>query len=114
MLRTGDLGQIDADGYVWLAGRLSRFGKVFGVRVNLQDIEDLVRDAGPWPRSRAPTRWSSIVEGITDEAALAVVSRLAERLRMHRTGFEVRAVEQLPHLPSGKIDYRALERGTEA
>jgi len=42
------------------------------------------------------------------------VDRLAERLRLHPTGFDVRPVERLPLLPSGKIDYRSLERGSAA
>jgi acyl-coenzyme A synthetase/AMP-(fatty) acid ligase len=120
VLRTGDLGHVDPDGYVWLAGRLSRFGKIFGVRVNLHDIEEMVRDgdaggavSGPLAAVSGPDKVVVYVEGITDEAARAVVSRLAERLRLHRTGFEVRPVDRLPQLASGKVDYRALERRTE-
>jgi acyl-coenzyme A synthetase/AMP-(fatty) acid ligase len=113
-LCTGDLGHIDSDGYVWLAGRLSRFGKIFGVRVNLHDVEDMVRDAGPVAAVSGPDKVVIYVEGITDDAARGLVKRLSERLRLHRTGFEVCAIDRLPQLSSGKIDYRALERRTES
>jgi acyl-coenzyme A synthetase/AMP-(fatty) acid ligase len=34
---------------------------------------------------------------------------LAERTGIHHSGFAVAAVHALPRLPSGKIDYAALE-----
>ncbi len=114
VLATGDLGRLDEDGYVWLSGRISRFGKIFGVRVNLHDIEELARDAGPVAAVSGPDKVVLYVEGITDEAARALVDRLAERLRLHRSGFDVRAIEQLPQLNSGKVDYRGLERRMDA
>ncbi|GGM05023.1 AMP-binding protein [Micromonospora yangpuensis] len=109
VLRTGDLGHLDADGFVWLRGRLARFGKVFGVRVNLHDIEELVADRGPLVAVSGPDRVVLFVEGIDADGARSIAGRLAERLRTHRSGFDVRAVDHLPQLPNGKIDYRALE-----
>ncbi|WP_229397921.1 AMP-binding protein [Micromonospora okii] len=109
VLRTGDLGHLDGDGFVWLRGRLKRFGKVFGVRVNLHDIEELARDHGPVAAVSGPDRVVLYAEQITDDDARALAGRLSERLRLHRSGFDVRTVERLPQLPSGKIDYRSLE-----
>jgi hypothetical protein len=82
--------------------------------VNLHDIEELARDAGPVAAVSGPDKVVLYVEGITDEAARALVDRLAERLRLHRSGFDVRAIDQLPQLNSGKVDYRGLERRMDA
>ncbi|MGC4808097.1 AMP-binding protein [Micromonospora sp. DT233] len=109
VLRTGDLGHLDADGFVWLRGRLKRFGKVFGIRVNLHDIEELARDSGPVVAVSGPEKVVLFAERITADDAKALAGRLAERLRLHRSGFDVRTVERLPQLPNGKIDYRSLE-----
>ncbi|MEV4410531.1 AMP-binding protein [Catellatospora sp. NPDC049609] len=108
-LHTGDLGYLDERGFVWLKGRLKRFGKIFGIRVNLHDIEELVRTEGPAVAVSGPDKVVIFVEGIADDAAKALAGRLSEQLKVHRSGFDVRCVQALPQLPNGKIDYRTLE-----
>jgi acyl-[acyl-carrier-protein]-phospholipid O-acyltransferase/long-chain-fatty-acid--[acyl-carrier-protein] ligase len=41
---TGDVGKIDADGFVWLTGRLSRFAKCGGEMVPLEQVEEILHD----------------------------------------------------------------------
>ena len=38
-LRTGDLGHLDSDGYIWIDGRKSAFLKMRGVRVSFGEVE---------------------------------------------------------------------------
>ena len=42
-LFTGDLGYKNTKGYYYITGRKNRFAKIFGVRVNLDDIEHCLR-----------------------------------------------------------------------
>jgi len=41
-LRTGDLAVVDSDGYFYITGRLKRFVKIFGSRINLDELESLI------------------------------------------------------------------------
>ncbi len=46
-LRTGDLGYVDADGFLFLTGRTKRIAKLAGDRVSLDEIEGLAANLGP-------------------------------------------------------------------
>ncbi len=110
VLVTGDLGYQDEEGFLFITGRLKRFGKVFGVRLNLDDVEKLLRAHGPVAAVSGDDKVVIWVEGASEGAGHAIASELAERLNLHWTGFDVRAIDRLPLLPSGKIDYKSLEK----
>ena len=46
ILNTGDIAFRDKDGFYFLLGRKDRFIKIYGMRINLQEIEDLVLNRG--------------------------------------------------------------------
>src|SRR3546814_13876534 len=43
-LRTGDLGHLDADGFLWLAGRRSDMIKTGAHRVHPQDVAEVIAE----------------------------------------------------------------------
>tara|TARA_Y100000590_G_scaffold466596_1_gene642573 strand:- start:1313 stop:2674 length:1362 start_codon:yes stop_codon:yes gene_type:complete len=43
MLKTGDIGYKDKDNFYYIIGRKKRISKIFGIRINLDDVEDLLK-----------------------------------------------------------------------
>jgi acyl-CoA synthetase (AMP-forming)/AMP-acid ligase II len=104
VLRTGDLGHED-DGYFFVTGRLKRIAKVNGLRVNLDEVEALVRSVGPAAAlGLGDDRLVVFIEGGQDAARAALAGRLTVRGR----ALVVRSVDHLPTTGAGTIDYAAL------
>lgn len=106
-LLTGDVAYRDEDGFYYITGRRSRFVKVFGKRVSLDDVEQLACSVVAEAACLGVD--DKIELFITDEASAAGVrSTLAELTGIHPTAFAVVVVSTIPRTTSGKIDYRQL------
>ena len=44
VLYTGDLGYKDADGFFYVTGRMKRFIKIFGLRINLDEVQKMIEN----------------------------------------------------------------------
>jgi acyl-CoA synthetase (AMP-forming)/AMP-acid ligase II len=106
-LATGDLGYQDDQGLFYITGRKTRFVKLFGWRISLDDVEELLAPMGPVAAVNEQDR--IVVYTEDNSVALAeAVQRLSGKLRLHPSGFEVRTIQSIPRLGNGKIDYRSL------
>ena len=114
---TGDIVEIDEDGFVKIMGRVKRFAKVAGEMVSLEVVEQMANTASPG-KTHAATTVSSIRRGevillYTEDREL----RRDRLLAVARDGGmaevavprHVQQVDKLPRLGSGKIDYVTLK-----
>ena len=108
-LRTGDVARLRTDGLYEIVGRLNRFVKVFGLRLDLDRVEHLLADEGI--EVRAASADERLLVFATSERAAARARERAAAL----TGVPARmigayAVTEFPRTSNGKRDYAALVR----
>ncbi|MBB6505237.1 acyl-CoA synthetase (AMP-forming)/AMP-acid ligase II [Sphingomonas endophytica] len=113
-LRTGDVGYLDDAGRLHLTGRVKRFGKVYGLRVNLDDVEMVangVCDSAVTQEGEALVV-SYAHDGDDEAVRQTMIGRLTDRFTVTLTAYRFRRLATVPRTPRGKVDYKALETAT--
>ena len=120
--RTGDMGRIDADGHLYITGRIKEMLIIGGENVFPREIEEVLDQhpsvhasavIGVQDDARGEVAWAfvELEEGATfDETALR--SHCREHLAQFKVPREIRGVEALPRNPTGKIMRRMLSPET--
>ena len=117
---TGDIVSVDADGCMYIRGRLKRFAKVSGEMVSLTAVEDAL--AGAFPQyglrcqvavvTRPDEHKGEMLIAVTNEAKLqleeiraAIKAKGLTNLCVPR---EIKVVREIPKLGTGKVNHREL------
>ena len=119
---TGDIVEIDDDGFVFIKGRVKRFAKVAGEMVSLEMIENIAMHASPQHQHAATTqadtqRGESIMLYTTDSTLnreqLSTSAKIlgSPELTIAR---KIIMISELPLLGTGKVDYVRLKYMAEA
>lgn len=107
VLHTGDIARRDSDGFYFISGRKSRFLKIFGKRVSLDEMETLLLGAG----------FESACTGEDDKMKIYVAGidlpqhikkYITEKTGIPAIALNVISVNSIPRNESGKIMYREL------
>lgn len=112
ILETGDMAKRDKDGFFYIVGRKKRFLKIYGNRVNLDEIERMIQ--------AEYIDMDCACTGIDDKLYVFITSQLEEKREevrhflSHRTGlnlvaFVVKSISAIPKSDAGKTLYIKLE-----
>ena len=105
-LRTGDLARVGSDGFYRWVGRRNRIAKAFGIRIDLDHLEEELAELG------TNTASVEIDSGIAVFATSGddVLGEVARATGLPRHAIQVRTLTALPMTPSGKVDYGRLRQ----
>ncbi|UUY51038.1 AMP-binding protein [Streptomyces yangpuensis] len=108
-LHTGDTARRTPDGLYEITGRLGRFTKILGLRIDPQQIEARLAREGVTALCTGDDEKLSIAAVGTDDSQAGRLRRLvADECGLPARAVHVHLVADLPRLPTGKPDYRAV------
>ena len=108
VLRTGDLGDQDADGDFFVRGRLSRFAKLYGHRVGLDDLEREAERLFRVPCAVVEHAGRLVLFCEAPEAPTDAGVVLARLLGVPPVALRVETIDALPRTAAGKKTYAPL------
>jgi long-chain acyl-CoA synthetase len=106
-LHTGDIALFDDQGFYFIVGRIKRFIKLFGNRVNLDELERLLLDREVQSACTGKDN-ALVIYIIKPEDYDLVKDFLIQTLTIHFSVFDIRIIEKIPKSTSGKTLYSKL------
>ena len=106
-LSTGDIAIFDDDGFYYITGRKKRFLKLFGSRVNLDEVEQLLNNSGI--ECACTGADDKLIIYTTDPKIEDARDFVLSHTDINSKGFSVVYIETIPRNESGKVLYGSLE-----
>ena len=108
VLHTGDTATIDVEGYFTITGRMKRFIKLFGLRINLDEVEKKLESAFHTPIACTGSD-DKLIIAIEQEVFVEPIKKAVEDLyKLHKTAYRIKVME-IPRLANGKTNYMELK-----
>ena len=107
IFNTKDIGYRDQDGFYYLIGRNDRFIKIYGNRINLDEVENIFNES----------KYKCICKGKTDLIIIYsdikyneidIVKFISKKLGINILAFKFKYIKHIPKNKNGKIAYSLL------
>jgi acyl-coenzyme A synthetase/AMP-(fatty) acid ligase len=105
ILNTGDIARRDSDGFYYIVGRTNRFLKLFGLRIGLDESEQMIKSAFNIDCTCTGSDEKMIIT-ITDENMRETIYDYVTRLTgLSHTAFDVVVTDEIVRNEAGKSIY---------
>jgi acyl-[acyl-carrier-protein]-phospholipid O-acyltransferase / long-chain-fatty-acid--[acyl-carrier-protein] ligase len=127
---TGDIADIDDEGFITILGRAKRFAKIGGEMVSLSAVEELATLAWPMPNTRVISHVKYAAIAVYDERKGEKIILVTDNKKAERKQLQIAAknnhiselaipkrvmiIDKIPLLSTGKIDYMGLSKRVES
>ena len=96
VLETGDMAQFDDEGYYYIVGRKKRFLKIYGNRVNLDEVDRMIKAEFEIETASSGSD-DHLYIFIVDEAYSEKVKEfIVEKTKLNHAAFKVIVVDEIP------------------
>ena len=103
VMHTGDLVRRDADGCYFIVGRMKRFLKIFGLRIGLDEVENLIKQEFQVD-CYCKGNDEKLIVLVTDSSLVSQIPFfIEEKIHLFHQNIEVQLVETILRNESGKV-----------
>ncbi len=109
-LVTGDMAQFDDDGFYYIVGRKKRFLKIYGNRVNLDEIDRLIKSEFNIEVASSGIDDHMYIFVTEQDKADSVRDYVIGKTKLNPVAFKVIVINEIPKNDSGKTLYKELAK----
>lgn len=111
VLHTGDMAQFDEDGYYYIVGRKKRFLKIYGNRLNMDEMDRLIKGAFDGIDCATAGVDDHLYVFITEKGLeKGIKDFIVEKTKLNPAAFKIVVIDEIPKNDAGKTLYKDLEK----
>jgi len=109
VLHTGDLGYFDEDRFFYVTGRMKRFIKIYGLRINLDEVQKMIENNFHIAAacSGEDEKLKILIQS-SDSIEMKIKQKVCEFYKLNPQSVVIKTIEHIPTKPSGKYDYEQI------
>ncbi len=111
VLPTGDLAKMDDDGFIFIVGRLKRFVKIVGLRINLDEVEQALKNHFQNTTFICVGKEDQYLQIASTNIALEkneIGTYIKDLFKIHPAHIKYKFIDNVPLTANGKINYNAI------
>lgn len=105
ILYTGDIAKMDVDGFFYIVGRVSRFLKLYGLRISLDEMEQLISSTYEMETMCTGSDEKLKVYITKQDLLFEVGEFITRKTGLHHQFFQIIWIDEIPRNEAGKIIY---------